>query len=264
MTGADLANLVNEAALLAARRGQDAVSSARSDRRAREGAARHRAQRRHSRRASDAAPRTTKPATRCSACCSRAPIRCARCRSFRAAGRWASRCPRPNRIATATTPTTCAAGSSARWAAWPPSRRCSTSSPPAAESDLEIGHAHRALDGRPLGHVGADRHAVGAAGRGRSAHGGHLGRPARRGGRRGPPDHRRVLRRGAAAAAGEPRQARRHRRRSSSRTRAWTSRRSTPPPASRARRPRPRRRLYPAKRPGTFGRRVYSWRRGLT
>ena len=89
MTGADLANLVNEAALLAARRRQDAVSSARPDRRAREGPARHRAQRRDSRRASDAARRTTKPVTRCSACSSPAPIRCARCRSFRAAVRWA-------------------------------------------------------------------------------------------------------------------------------------------------------------------------------
>ena len=37
----------------------------------------------------------------------------------------------PEPIATATTRTTCAAASSARWAAWPPSRRCSTSSPPA-------------------------------------------------------------------------------------------------------------------------------------
>ena len=67
MTGADLANLVNEAALLAARQRQDAVSAARSARCAREGAARHRAQRRDPRSASGAARRITKPATRCSA-----------------------------------------------------------------------------------------------------------------------------------------------------------------------------------------------------
>ena len=46
MTGADLANLVNEAALLAARRDAGRGASARSDRRARKSAARHGAQRR--------------------------------------------------------------------------------------------------------------------------------------------------------------------------------------------------------------------------
>ena len=62
---------------------------ARPDRRAGEGAARHGAQRRHPGGTSGAARRTTRPATRCSACSSPAPIRCARCRSFRAAARWA-------------------------------------------------------------------------------------------------------------------------------------------------------------------------------
>ena len=46
MTGADLANLVNEAALLAARRGKDAVDQRDLLGSAGEGAARHRAQRR--------------------------------------------------------------------------------------------------------------------------------------------------------------------------------------------------------------------------
>ena len=81
-----------------------------------------------------------------------------------------------------------------------------------AESDLEMVTRIAPVDGRPMGHVRAHRHAVGAAGGRRSAHGRDLGRPARRRGRRGPPHHRRVLRRGAAAAQGEPRQARRDRR----------------------------------------------------
>ena len=65
MTGADLANLVNEAALLAARRSQDAIAPARAARRAGEGAARHRAQRRDPGGRSAAARRTTRRGTRC-------------------------------------------------------------------------------------------------------------------------------------------------------------------------------------------------------
>ena len=41
---------------------------------------------------------------------------------------WRHACPLRSRIATATTPTTCAAGSSARWEGWRRSRRCSASS----------------------------------------------------------------------------------------------------------------------------------------
>ena len=84
MVGADLANLANEAALLAARRDHDAGRDGRLHRLAREDHAR-RAARDHARRRRTASgPPTTSPATRSSACSRRAPTRSARSRSSRA------------------------------------------------------------------------------------------------------------------------------------------------------------------------------------
>ena len=124
MVGADLRNLVNEAALIAARRGTDQVQTGRLHRRARADRARRRAPdhalgrgaRAH--RLPRVGPRAARHADR------PAPTRCARSRSSRAGARSASpsRAPRP--IATATATTTCAAGSSARSAAGPPRRSC--------------------------------------------------------------------------------------------------------------------------------------------
>ena len=86
MTGADLANLVNEAALLAARREQDAVSQrdlTDALEKVQLGTARNVVipEEERSRTAYHEAGHA------CSGCCSRAPIRSARCRSFRAAAR---------------------------------------------------------------------------------------------------------------------------------------------------------------------------------
>ena len=87
MVGADLKNLVNEAALLAARRGHETVDRGRLRRRPGEDrpgyGARHHAHPRRRR----SAPRSTSPATPCSACSPRAPTRSARSRSSRAARR---------------------------------------------------------------------------------------------------------------------------------------------------------------------------------
>ena len=68
MVGADLANVVNEAALTAARRGHDEVTMSRPARLAREAGARHRAADPARRPRSAGAPPTTRPATRSSAC----------------------------------------------------------------------------------------------------------------------------------------------------------------------------------------------------
>jgi cell division protease FtsH len=101
MTGAELANLINEAALLAVRRGHTLVSLpdlTDALEKVQLGTARNvvipLADRRRT---------ATRPATRCSACCSPVPTRCARFRSFRAVARWASRFRLRSRTVTATT-----------------------------------------------------------------------------------------------------------------------------------------------------------------
>ena len=91
-TGADLANLVNEAALLAARHGKKIIEHDRArrghharDRRPREEDAHHLARRRRP------SPPTTRWATRSSATSSSTPTRCTRSRSSAAARRSATR-----------------------------------------------------------------------------------------------------------------------------------------------------------------------------
>ena len=115
-----------------------------------------------------------------------------------------------------------------------------------SESDLEMVTSHCSLHGRPMGHVRAHRHVVRATGGRRPSDGRNLGWVARRGGRGSSADYRRVLCRSTATAEREPRQARCDRRLSSSRTRALTSLRSTPLPASRTRRSRRRPAPVPA------------------
>ncbi len=87
MVGADLANLVNEAALLAARRGHEQGAARRLHRRAREDRARRRAQDRAERGGPppDRLPRGRARDRRDAH--ARAPTRCARCRSSRAGRR---------------------------------------------------------------------------------------------------------------------------------------------------------------------------------
>ena len=87
MVGADLRNLVNEAALLAARRDHTAVTAgdfADALERIVLGAERRITLSVQER---ERTAYTTRPATRCWACSSRAPTRCARCRSSRAGAR---------------------------------------------------------------------------------------------------------------------------------------------------------------------------------
>ena len=88
MVGADLANLVNEAALLAAKRGHEKVQRADFTDALEKivlGAERKILLNEADRRGSP----TTRAGTRSSACSRRARTRCARCRSSRAARRWA-------------------------------------------------------------------------------------------------------------------------------------------------------------------------------
>ena len=125
MVGADLRNLVNEAALLAARRRPHPGGDGRLHRRAREDRPRRSAADHVSAEETRAHRLPRGAATRCWACSSRAPTRCARSRSCRAGARSASPSRARTPTATATTPSTCAAGSSARSAAAPP-RRSST------------------------------------------------------------------------------------------------------------------------------------------
>ena len=89
MVGADLRNLVNEAALGAAKARPQVGRVRRLLQRLREDRARHRAAHHAQRTRSASAPPTTRAATRCWACWSRAPTRSARSRSSRAAARWA-------------------------------------------------------------------------------------------------------------------------------------------------------------------------------
>jgi cell division protease FtsH len=108
MVGADLANLVNEAALLAARRNHEAVTAA------------------------DFAD-ALEPVTRLSAWSPQAPTRCGRSRSSRAGWRSVSRSPRPTPTASTTRNGTFAQRSWSRWAGAPP-RRSSSATAPAAPS----------------------------------------------------------------------------------------------------------------------------------
>ena len=89
MVGADLRNLANEAALLAARRNRDDRGTRGVLGRAREDPARRRAAHPDLTRRNANAPPITSPGTRCSGCSSPAPTRCARSRSSPADVRWA-------------------------------------------------------------------------------------------------------------------------------------------------------------------------------
>ena len=89
MTGADLRNLANEAALLATRRGQEQDRAQRLRARRRPRPDRRQARGSADDEGEDAARPTTRPATPWSPGSSRRPIRRRRCRSSRAAGRWA-------------------------------------------------------------------------------------------------------------------------------------------------------------------------------
>ena len=93
-SGAELANLINEAALLAARRGLKGITLSRIGRSARQGALGPRTpQPGDERKGEDRTPPGTKPATRCFLNCFwSTPIRCTRSRSFRADRRSARPC----------------------------------------------------------------------------------------------------------------------------------------------------------------------------
>ena len=131
MVGADLANLVNEAALLAARRAHDKVTTARFHRCAGADRARRRAQgdAERGRPAPDGLPRGRArdrgDADR------RAPTRSARSRSSRAARRSASPSRRPTPTASTSTSAICSPRSRSRSAAASPRSSCSASSRPA-------------------------------------------------------------------------------------------------------------------------------------
>ena len=131
MVGADLANLVNEAALLAARRGHQLRAAFRLHRRARANPARRRAKDHSDRRRIAAGSPTTRAATRSSACSRPGPTRSARCRSSRAGRRSASRSPPPKTTASTTPKRNCGRRSASRsgdeWR-----RKSSTGSPPRA------------------------------------------------------------------------------------------------------------------------------------
>ena len=88
MVGADLANLVNEAALLAARRGHARWSGRTSPTRSRRSCSAPSGRSCWARRTGGGSP-TTRAATRSSACSRRARTPCARCRSSRAGRLWA-------------------------------------------------------------------------------------------------------------------------------------------------------------------------------
>ena len=87
MVGADLRNLINESALTAARRDHEQVQPRRSHRRAGADHPRRRAPDHAVAPRSASARPSTSPATRCSACSSRAPTRSARSPSSPAGGR---------------------------------------------------------------------------------------------------------------------------------------------------------------------------------
>ncbi len=154
MVGADLRNLVNEAALQAAAATARAGGRGGLRRRAGEDRARHgpgdhavaRGARAHG------LPRVgARPARACS---HRVRIRCARCRSSRAVRRSASRSRRRRSTGTATRRSTCAGGSRVRSAG--------RAAEEVVYADIDHrrgerpgpGQQHRPPDGRPMGHVG--------------------------------------------------------------------------------------------------------------
>ena len=94
----------------------------------------------------------------------------------------------PQPTATATPPSTCAAGSSARWAAGPPRSSCSATSPPAPRTTSS--GPHRPADGRPMGDVRGDRpgHRAATAGSERRSAATASHRPPRNSSTRGPQD----------------------------------------------------------------------------
>ena len=166
MVGADLRNLVNEAALLAARRGHDQVQHGRLRRRAGEGRAGHARAGSCSRRRSASGPPTTSPGTPCSACSPRAPTRCGRCRSSRAGTRSASRSRAPTPTGTRYSEDVPARPDRRR--ARRPGRRGGRvrRRPDRGRERPGPGQPHRPADGRPVGHVPEGRPDRGAAGRG--------------------------------------------------------------------------------------------------
>ena len=100
LTGADLANICNEAAIFAARRGGQSSGDGRLRRRARAGRRRHAVAPHADRpRAARSSP-TTRPATRCAASCCPRSTACTGSRSSPAAARSATRSTSPRRIAT--------------------------------------------------------------------------------------------------------------------------------------------------------------------
>ena len=248
MVGADLRNLVNEAALSAARREHDEIQLGRLHELARADHPRRRAAHHDLRRTSASAPPTTSPATRVLGMLEPGadPVR------------KVSIVPRGRALGvTFQSPEADRYGYDERYLRGPDRRRARR---PRGRGDRlrqrhdrrrvrpRAGHAHRAPDGRPLGHVGRDRPRLGPPrpdGRAdvlprheRRPVGGHA--RARR--RRGPPDRRRVLRGGARASCARTATSSRRCRK------ALLEQRD----ARRGRR-LPRRRLRPAGRPATAG-----------
>jgi cell division protease FtsH len=136
MTGAELANLVNEAALGAAGRGSTAVTQMdltnalekiRLVRRAMSSC----------RPRNGSVPPTTRAVMRCSASSSQEQTRSARSRSFRAGARSAPRCPHLSRTGTATTSATCAGASSGALGGMAAEEEVFGVTTTGAESDLE-------------------------------------------------------------------------------------------------------------------------------
>ncbi len=128
MVGADLANLANEAALLAARRGHEKVTLADfTD--SLEKILLGRLAGSSSAAMIASAPPITNPDTRSWGCSLQRPIRCARCRSCRAARLWASRCPPPTATGCPTRARSSTPRSRWRWVAASPRRSCTARSP---------------------------------------------------------------------------------------------------------------------------------------
>ena len=166
----------------------------------------------------------------------RAPTRCARSRSSRAAWRSASPSPRPTATASTTASPRCGPRSRSRSAAAPPRRSSSASTSTGAESDIQqLTEIARQMVGRwgmsaaigPVAVLPRDGARPAAARRGRG-----LARHPAADRRRGAPHRRRRAPRGHRAAAREPRQARLARRTRCSSTRRSTRTTPTRPPAS--------------------------------
>ena len=91
LTGADLANICNEAAIFAARRGAKEIATRDFDARARAGDRGRAVQARAQRRTRSASSPSTRPATRSAASCCRRSTACTGSRSSRAGARSATR-----------------------------------------------------------------------------------------------------------------------------------------------------------------------------